>query len=201
MRTLLQRIIGFIYVGTFIGAILLVLFVLFSPSLANARMNLMVMGGGVGAAEVSYDFMWDGDHPSGESYAYIESGDSSDAWDTTDGTDRVSDAIGSDGDQELEITDLNQYIRWNAVYIDDEIGTIWFSIYSAATLTAEMAIFESYVDSTDNLYARLKTNDRIKGSHEGNGNQQDLDNAAAVIDTTTHPDTRTFLCSQIIQVE
>ena len=139
--------------------------------------------------DFTYVFAWNGDHSTNENLACTANGTGTDAWDATDGTDRVSDAIGADGDQEFAITGNDQYLSWtdgagNIINNTAGTGTVWFSVNSV-TQVATVPLFESVDAATNKMAVTIKTNLRVAGTWEGQDTQNGVDKATEVITDET----------------
>ena len=157
---------------------------------AVANMNMGILSGSVPVAESgdcptgTYAFAWNGDHGDGDHYACTASGGAT-RLGTNDGTDRVSDAINSDGDNEFVMSTRDMYISWACAagdLLDGDVATIWLSYYQPDTLTGQTNVFESFSANGGNrAKIQIKTNTRVNGYHRANsGTTADIDSANVV---------------------
>lgn len=145
---------------------------------SQARMSLMIAApqepaaaGGGDCPAGTYKFYWNGDHSSGDDHACVDSGNSSDAWDATNGG-AVGSAYGYAGDG-FGVTGDNQYRIWTVTSDDifsEDLGTICVRFWVDASVDDECVLFESEYnnDGENYLLCHVEAADTVLCKQEGN---------------------------------
>jgi hypothetical protein len=174
---------------------LLILLLASACSSADAGYGLQIVGPQVATStpnpcatagcDGTYKFCWTGDYAADTDKACVNSGAA-----TLDGT-ISGGTVGTDYGQAgngFAKTANNQYITWvNTAdnLIDDTVGTVWMSIYSASLPDENDVLFESYVASTDYIKFELRlTSGHVRGTYRGQNASQDVENGTGLSTST-----------------
>jgi hypothetical protein len=152
------------------------------------RNSVGSFGGAVGGCPSgTYDFAWNGDHPTSESYACINSGASTQDTSADDGTDRINTNAGQTG-KGFEMTSNGQYIRWavtNEDILDDSICTVCMSVrFEDIDYTTQTFFFESQRNTDNRLNFSLRVSEDLAVFTKGGGAQEQHEGGTDLSDNT-----------------
>jgi len=125
-------------------------------------------------------FAWDGFHSDGSEVACFANGTLSGDADSHEGTYDITAGV-------LTIDNNDERITWNVAgndKIDDDQGTIWFSIWIDSSGGADNRLFfESRIDASNEIRVYVTTTETLIGGHRGGGtNQSVTTNGAQTVD-------------------